>query len=188
MPSLRLWFLLLYLVAILSWLLFWYLLDGYRIMRTTIKKLWLPFGANLVMLGLNAILNFHYFYIGEAEEEEALFNAITARLGNVFTASTAVLAIAALIYTIRKERASKEFVNFASYTFIFGLTSMFILWIPDDLPVGKFLLRHFQTIFLCCSISLCMGSILILLEDLTHKLGSRIESTPYGLPSGTQND
>jgi len=111
-------------------------------------------------------LNIVYWYIGSANEEESLFNAINSRLGNVFTAATAVLAIAALTYTIKKQPASDPFVDFGSYTFIFGLVSMLIIWIPGNRPLLKFYLRHFQTIFLCNAICLCMGSILILLEDL----------------------
>lgn len=162
------WFYILYLAATVLWLLFWKALGGYRLMRTSNPKLWVPFLTNSAVLLLNAYINATHFYVATASEEESLFDTITTRLGNVFTAATAVLAISAIIYTIRRQKASRHFVNFASYTFVFGLVSMFIVWIPSDRATGKFLLRHFQTVFLCSSVSLCMGSILILLQDLTH--------------------
>lgn len=163
----QIWFQVLYITAAILWLFFWKALDGYRLMRSTIPKLWLPFVTNSAVLLLNAYLNSSNLYIATAGEEESLFDTITSRLGNVFTAATAVLAISAIIYTIRRQKASRHFVNFASYTFVFGLVSMFIIWIPSNEATGKFLLRHFQTVFLCSSVSLCMGSILILLQDLS---------------------
>jgi hypothetical protein len=114
------------------------------------------------------LLNLFRWHVGSVEEEENLFNPITARLGNVFTAATAVLAIAALIYTIKDKPASSAFVDFASYTFIFGLMTMIILWIPGDKAVWKYYFRHVQTVMLCFCITLCMGAILILLVNLAE--------------------
>ena len=122
--------------------------------------------VNLVYLIGNLALNIFHWYVGEVSEEEELFNPINARLSNVFTAATAVLVIAALIYTIKDQSASKEFVHFASFTFVFGLSSMLILWIPGHRAIWKFFFRHFQTILLIYSISLCLGSILILLVNI----------------------
>ncbi len=160
-------FVLLYSSAILFWLGFWYLLGAYRLMMNEYKLLWLPFGVNLIFLSGNLILNYRYWYVGTVAEEEQLFNPIVARLGNVFTAATAVLAIAALIFTIKNKPASRPFVDFASYTFISGLMAMLIIWLPGNKAIWKFYFRHFQTICLCFCISLCMGAILILLEDIS---------------------
>jgi len=162
------YFFLLYLMAILFWLYFWYKLDGYKLMEEDYKILWLPFIINLVYLFGNMLLNLLHWYVGPVAEEEELFNPINTRLANVFTAATAVLAIAALIYTIKSQPATKEFVNYASYTFIFGLISMLILWIPGHRAIYKFYFRHFQTILLIYSIILCMCSILILLSNLSE--------------------
>ena len=161
-------FILIYVVSIVFWFYFWGLLNGYELMAEKYSVLWLPFLVNLVFLLGNLILNSLNWYVGDVAEEEELFNPITARLGNVFTAATAVLAIAALIYTIKDKPASKGFVDFASYTFIFGLISMLILWIPGNKAIWKFYFRHFQTIFLSYCITLCMGAILILLENLSE--------------------
>ena len=160
-------FLLIYIGAVALWCLVWGILDAYVHMTGTYQKLWLPFLVCLVYLIGNAILNRVNWYVGPVEEEEELFNPINARLGNVFTAATAVLAIAALIYTIKDEPASEAFVHFASYTFIFGLITMLILWIPGNRSIWKFYFRHVQTITMTYCISLSMGSILILLEDLS---------------------
>lgn len=164
----KVYFFLLYTIAILCWILIWYLLDGFTLMIKEYKILWLPFLVSLIYLFSNLILNSIFWYVGPVQEEEELFNPINARLSNVFTAATAVLAIAALIYTIKNQPATEEFVNFASYTFIFGLISMLILWIPGNRAIWKFYFRHFQTILLIFSITLCMGSILILLENLSE--------------------
>ncbi|MEE4258500.1 MAG: hypothetical protein V2I62_01960 [Bacteroidales bacterium] len=163
-------FVAIYLISIAFWFYFWGLLNGYELMAVKYKVLWLPFVVNLVFLFGNLVLNTVHWHVGDVAEEESLFNPITDRLGNVFTAATAVLAIAALIYTIKDEPASKGFVDFASYTFIFGLMSMLILWIPGDKAIWKFYFRHFQTIFLCFCITLCMGAILILLANLSEIL------------------
>jgi len=162
------YFFLLYAGAILLWLVIWYFLDAFPLMIKEYKILWLPFLVSLIYLLSNLILNSIFWYVGPVQEEEELFNPINARLSNVFTAATAVLAIAALIYTIKNQPATREFVNFASYTFIFGLVSMLILWIPGNKAIWKFYFRHFQTILLIFSITLCMGSILILLENLSE--------------------
>ncbi|MDX1828677.1 MAG: hypothetical protein R3342_03930 [Lutibacter sp.] len=162
------YFFLLYTGAILCWLVIWYFLDAFPLMIKEYKILWLPFLVSLIYLLSNLILNSIFWYVGPVQEEEELFNPINARLSNVFTAATAVLAIAALIYTIKNQPATREFVNFASYTFIFGLVSMLILWIPGNKAIWKFYFRHFQTILLIFSITLCMGSILILLENLSE--------------------
>ena len=162
------YFILLYLISIIFWFYFWYQLDGYKLMTEDYKILWLPFIVNLVYLIGNMLLNVLHWYVGPVAEEEELFNPINARLANVFTAATAVLAIAALIYTIKNQPATKEFVNYASYTFIFGLISMLILWIPGHRAIYKFYFRHFQTILLIYSITLSMGSILILLSNLSE--------------------
>ncbi|HIP49474.1 MAG TPA: hypothetical protein EYG92_10990 [Lutibacter sp.] len=164
----RIYFAFIYLVSILFWLFFWEALDGYRLMKTDYKTLWLPFLVSLAYLIGNLILNLRHWHVGKVSEEEELFNPINARLGNVFTAATAVLAIAALIYTIKDKPATEEFVDFASYTFVFGLVSMLILWIPGHKAIWKFYFRHFQTVFLTFCITLCMGAILILLVNLTE--------------------
>jgi len=160
------YFAIIYLLAVVFWLLFWDYLDGYKLMKTDYPLLWLPFIINLVYLIGNLLLNLFHWYVGEVSEEEELFNPINVRLANVFTAATAVLVIAALIYTIKDQPASKEFVNYASFTFVFGLISMLILWIPGHRAIWKFYFRHFQTILLIYSITLCLGSILILLVNL----------------------
>ena len=147
------YFILLYLISIIFWLYFWYQLDGYKLMTEDYKILWLPFIVNLVYLIGNMLLNVLHWYVGPVAEEEELFNPINARLANVFTAATAVLAIAALIYTIKNQPATKEFVNY---------------WIPGHRAIYKFYFRHFQTILLIYSITLSMGSILILLSNLSE--------------------
>lgn len=161
-------FFILYFISIIIWLVIWYFLDGFELMQNEYGILWLPFTVSLVYLLGNMILNLKHWYIGPVEEEEELFNPINARLANVFTAATAVLAIAALIYTIKNQPATSEFVNYASYTFIFGLIAMLILWIPGNNAFWKFIFRHFQTILLIYSITLSMGSILILLSNLSQ--------------------
>jgi len=160
------YFVALYILAIVFWFLFWAYLEGYSLMNGKYPTLWLPFLVNLIYLIGNLVLNVRHWYVGNVAEEEELFNPINTRLANVFTAATAVLVIAALIYTIKDQPASKEFVNYASYTFVFGLISMLILWIPGHRAIWKFYFRHFQTILLIYSISLCLGSILILLVNL----------------------
>ena len=162
----KVYFSLIYLIAIIFWLFFWNYLDGYNLMNTVYPLLWLPFLINLVYLMGNLFLNLFHWYVGNVAEEEELFNPINVRLANVFTAATAVLVIAALIYTIKNQPASKDFVNYASFTFVFGLISMLILWIPGHRAIWKFYFRHFQTILLIYSITLCLGSILILLVNL----------------------
>lgn len=162
----KVYYLVLYGLAIIFWLLFWYLLDGFKLMFQEYKLLWIPFIIALLYLTGNLWLNLRHWYVGSVAEEEDLFNPINARLSNVFTAATAVLAIAALIYTIKEQPASAEFVDFASYTFITGLISMLILWIPGHRALWKFYFRHFQTILLIYCISLSMSSILILINDL----------------------
>jgi hypothetical protein len=157
----------LYSLAIIFWLYFWYNLNAYQLVLGEYKLLWLPFIICLLYLLGNLITNLAHWYIGPASEEEELFNPINTRLGNVFTAATAVLAIAALIYTMKEQAATKEFVNFASYTFIFGLMAMLILWIPGDNARAKFFFRHFQTILLTYSVALSMGAILLLLENIS---------------------
>lgn len=157
----------LYGLSTIGWLLFWQVLGGYRFMNGDYPLLYLPFVINLLFLTGNMLLNTWHWYLGTVEEEEALFNPIVSRLSNVFTAATAVLAIAALIFTIKEQPASRGFVDFASYTFIFGLMAMLILWIPGDRAIWKFYFRHFQTICLSFCINLCMGAILILLEDIS---------------------
>ncbi|NOR27869.1 MAG: hypothetical protein GQ540_05000 [Lutibacter sp.] len=168
LKSKKVYFFLLYLLAIVFWFYFWYELNGYQLMKEDYKILWLPFIVNLVYLFGNMLLNLLHWYVGPVAEEEELFNPINARLANVFTAATAVLAIAALIYTIKSQPATKEFVNYASYTFVFGLISMLILWIPGHRAIYKFYFRHFQTILLIYSITLSMSSILILLSNLSQ--------------------
>lgn len=156
-----------YAIAIVFWLYFWYNMNAYQLMLGEYPLLWLPFLICLVYLLGNLITNLAHWYIGPASEEEELFNPINLRLGNVFTAATAVLAIAALIYTMKEQAATKEFVNFASYTFIFGLMAMLILWIPGDKARAKFYFRHFQTILLTYSVALSMGAILLLLKNIS---------------------
>lgn len=160
------YYILLYSVAIIFWLVFWDLLEGFQLMFNNFRLLWIPFLISLLYLMGNLWLNLKHWYVGSVAEEEDLFNPINARLSNVFTAATAVLAIAALIYTIKEQPASQEFVDFASYTFITGLISMLILWIPGHKALWKFYFRHFQTILLIYCISLSMSSILILINDL----------------------
>lgn len=161
-------FFILYFLSVVIWLIIWYFLDGFYLMQNKYTILWLPFIVSLLYLFGNMILNLRYWYVGPVEEEETLFNPINARLANVFTAATAVLAIAALIYTIKNQPATSEFVNYASYTFVFGLIAMLILWIPGNNALSKFYFRHFQTILLIYSITLSMGSILILLSNLSE--------------------
>lgn len=164
----KIYFVLIYTFSILFWFYFWKILDGYALMTNDYPLLWLPFLVSLAYLFGNLILNIKHWHVGEVAEEEELFNPINTRLGNVFTAATAVLAIAALIYTIKEKPATREFVDFASYTFVFGLVSMLILWIPGHKAIWKFYFRHFQTVFLTFCITLCMGAILILLVNLTE--------------------
>lgn len=78
-----------------------------------------------------------------------------------------VLAIAALIFTIKEQPASRGFVSFASYTFIFGLMAMFILWIPRNWAIWKFYFWYFQTICLSFCINLCIDAILTRLEEIS---------------------
>jgi hypothetical protein len=71
------------------------------------------------------------------------------------------------VYGLSIQRVPVEFVRFMVYSFVALLGLMApLLWMPEGVAEGLFILRHFQTVALTMGLFLCVGGIVILLRDL----------------------
>lgn len=156
-----------YAFAIPLWLLVWYAVDGYKLLKST-RLLWIPFTlclayliGNLLMVGLLGA------DMGDAHYEESRFVFIGERAMIAVQATASVLIVATLVYGLTIRQVPLDFIRFMVYSFfaLLGLMAP-ILWIPEGSATGLFLLRHFQTVALTYGLFLCVGGIVVLLRDL----------------------
>ena len=156
-----------YALSIPLWLIVWRVANGYQLARRT-PMLWLPFGLALLYLAGNAgIIIAFGGEVGTAPYEESRFVFIGERARIAVQATASVLIVATLVYGLSIQRVPVEFVRFMVYSFVALLGLMApLLWMPEGVAEGLFVLRHFQTVALTMGLFLCVGGIVILLRDL----------------------
>lgn len=156
-----------YALAIPLWLVIWYMVDGYSLLRTT-HLLWLPFLLCLAyLLGNLAMVGLLGAEMGDPRYEESRFVFIGERAMIAVQATASVLIVATLVYGLTIRKVPLDFIRFMVYSFVALLGLMApILWIPEGSASGLFLLRHFQTVALIYGLFLCVGGIVVLLRDL----------------------
>ena len=167
---------LLYAGGILLWFFLWNTADGFALMRTTSRLLWVPFLGCVGVLLANLLLWHQNAAAAPVELEESLFHFLDARSGNIITATGSVLVIATIIYGVRRTQMPKEFIRFQALAFICLLGfSAPIVWIPTNQPMLLMLLRHYQTIPFTYGIFLSVSGIIVLL----HALGVDLPADEY---------
>ena len=173
---------LIYLTAILIWLFVWHVADGYNLMKSRVKSLWIPFLLALFFLGINAVLVFLFDDIGTSDYEESRFVFIDSRAMLAVQALAAVLIVATIVYGLTVRRLPLEFIRFMVYSVvsILGLVAP-IVWIPDGLTSGFFVLRHFQNAALMVGLFLCVAGIIVMLSDLLAHGEARVVLDPREL-------
>ncbi|MEE4304296.1 MAG: hypothetical protein V2J19_09070 [Wenzhouxiangella sp.] len=156
-----------YALAIPLWLVIWYAVDGYSLLRTT-RLLWIPFVLCLAyLLGNLLMVSLLGAQMGDAHYEESRFVFIGERAMIAVQATASVLIVATLVYGLTIRKVPLDFIRFMVYSFVALLGLMApILWIPEGSASGLFLLRHFQTVALTYGLFLCVGGIVVLLRDL----------------------
>lgn len=156
-----------YAISVPIWMLVWRVANGYQLARRT-PMLWLPFGLALLYLAGNAgIIIAFGGEVGTAQYEESRFVFIGERARIAVQATASVLIVATLVYGLSIQRVPVEFVRFMVYSFVALLGLMApLLWMPEGVAEGLFILRHFQTVALTMGLFLCVGGIVILLRDL----------------------
>lgn len=171
-----------YALAIPLWLIVWYAVDGYSLLKTT-RLLWIPFVlcltyllGNLLMVGLLGA------EMGDAHYEESRFVFIGERAMIAVQATASVLIVATLVYGLTIRKVPLDFIRFMVYSFVALLGLMApIIWIPEGSAAGLFLLRHFQTVALTYGLFLCVGGIVVLLRDLLDHGEAHVSfDTPLG--------
>jgi hypothetical protein len=166
---------LIYLSAILIWLLVWRVADGYNLMTSRMKSLWIPFLLALSFLSINVVLVVLFDDIGTSDYEESRFVFIDSRAMLAVQALAAVLIVATIVYGLTVRRLPLEFIRFMVYSVvsILGLVAP-IIWIPDGLATGFFVLRHFQNAALMVGLFLCVAGIIVMLSDLLAHGDARV--------------
>lgn len=173
---------LIYVAAIVAWLFVWHVADGYNLMKTRMKPLLIPFVLALFFLAINAILVFLFDDIGTSDYEESRFVFIDSRAMLAVQALAAVLIVATIVYGLTVRRLPLEFIRFMVYSVvsILGLVAP-IVWIPEGLTSGFFVLRHFQNAALMVGLFLCVAGIIVMLSDLLSHGEAQIVIDPREL-------
>jgi hypothetical protein len=154
-------------VAVPFWFFVWWRIGGVRRLSSD-PLMWLPFVLCPLFLIGNAALALIYGTVGDAQYEESRFVFIGERARLAIQASSAVLVVATIVYGLTLKRVPVDFTRFIILSFVMMLGLMApILWIPTETPSLFFVLRHFQTVALLFGLFLCVGGIVILLDDLT---------------------
>jgi len=159
----------LYALATVAWLVVWRAANGYELMRR-VPLLWMPFLLAVVFLVANGGTALLFDAVGSAEYEESRFAFIEGRASIAVQAVAAILIVATIVYGLTIRRLPVDFIRFMVYAVIAILGVMApILWIPDGAAAGFFVLRHFQNVALLFGLFLCVGAIILMLDDLlTH--------------------
>jgi hypothetical protein len=183
---------LIYVAAIFVWLFVWHVADGYKLMKGRVKPLWIPFVLSLFFLAINAILVFLFDDIGTSDYEESRFVFIDSRAMLAIQALSAVLIVATIVYGLTVRRLPLEFIRFMVYSVVsvLGLVAP-IVWIPEGLTSGFFLLRHFQNAALMVGLFLCVAGIIVMLSDLLAHGDAQVVLDPRELVNDkedTKND
>jgi hypothetical protein len=178
-----------YLAAIVAWLLVWKVADGYNLMTSRVKSLWIPFLLATGFLAINAVLVFLFDGIGSPDYEESRFVFIDNRAMLAIQALAAILIVATIVYGLTVRRLPVEFIRFMVYAVVavLGLVAP-ILWIPDGFTVGFFLLRHFQNAALLIGLFLCVAGIIVMLGDLLSHGEARVVLDPMELLDDEKNN
>jgi hypothetical protein len=173
---------LIYLAAIVAWLLIWRVADGYNLMTSRVKSLWIPFALAIGFLSINAVLVFFFDGVGSSDYEESRFVFIDARAMLAIQALAAILIVATIVYGLTVRRLPVEFIRFMVYAVVsvLGLVAP-IIWIPDGFTVGFFLLRHFQNAALLIGLFLCVAGIIVMLGDLLAHGEAKVVLDPMEL-------
>jgi hypothetical protein len=171
-----------YLTAIAAWLLVWRVADGYNLMTSRVKSLWIPFALAISFLSVNAVLVFLFDGVGTSDYEESRFVFIDNRAMLAIQALAAILIVATIVYGLTVRKLPLEFIRFMVYAVVavLGLVAP-ILWIPDGFTVGFFLLRHFQNAALLIGLFLCVAGIIVMLGDLLAHGEARVVLDPTEL-------
>ena len=169
-----------YVIAFAAWLLVWYIVDGYRLMTTRIKSLWIPFVLAPTFLLINVVLVSMNNNVGTPAYEESRFVFIDSRSLLAVQALSAILIVATIVYGLTIRRLPVEFIRFMVYAVVavMGLVAP-IIWIPDGAATGFFILRHFQNAALLIGLFLCVGGIITMLGDLLSHPDARVVLDPY---------
>ena len=156
-----------YALALPLWFFVWFRIGGRRRLRSD-PLMWLPFVLCPVFLVGNAALVLLYGGVGDTQYEESRFVFIGERARLAIQAASAVLVVATIVYGLTVKRVPVDFTRFIILSFVMMLGLMApLLWIPIETPSLFFVLRHFQTVALLFGLFLCVGGIVILLDDLT---------------------
>jgi hypothetical protein len=179
---------LIYLVAIVAWLVIWRATDGYDLMTSRVKSLWFPFVLAIGFLSINAVLVFLFDGVGSSDYEESRFVFIDNRAMLAIQALSAILIVATIVYGLTVRRLPLEFIRFMVFAVVavLGLVAP-IVWIPDGFMVGFFLLRHFQNAALLIGLFLCVAGIIVMLADLLAHGEARVVLDPLELLDEERN-
>ena len=168
-----------YLLGVAGWLAVWRVSDGYALMRDRAPLLWLPFTLALAFLLANAALAAGFGGVGAAEYEESRFVFIGERATLAVQALASILIVATIVYGLTIRRLPVEFIRFMAHAVIAILGIMApILWIPDGLAAGFFLLRHGQNAALIIGLFLCVAGVVVMLADMLAHGDARVVLDP----------
>lgn len=158
---------LVYVLAMGLWVVLWRHVGGVALMRGRVPALWLPFLLALGYLAANALLAFAFAGVGDAAYEESRFVFIDGRATIAVQAFSSILVVATIVYGLTIRRLPVAFIRFMAYAIvaILGLVAP-ILWIPDGLAAGFFVLRHLQNAALTIGLFLTVGGVIVMLGDL----------------------
>lgn len=157
---------LIYVLSIPFWCYIWHRADGFAMMRR-VPLIRIPFYLALLYLAANALLVALHPQVGAAAYEESRFAFLESRSGLAVDSMASVLIIATIVYGLTTRRLPLNFVRFLVYGFIAILGVLApVLWIPEGIPEGFPMLRHFQTVALIYGLFFCVAGIITLLNDL----------------------
>jgi hypothetical protein len=132
-------------VAIPSWILFWWAVGGFERAKSN-RMMLIPFGLALIYLIGNAAISLRFSGIGEVAYEESRIAFIDRRTDVGLGAATGALVVATIVYGLTIKTLPIIFLKFiiSAYIALIGLSAP-ILWIPIEVPEMFFVLGHFQT-------------------------------------------